>query len=163
MSQHAQIVYCGAKLTVSSFLIENDLWPFDMPLAAWNTFCGAGEGWGDALVPDTIHVVNISPACFQHDIDFCVSGRNWIAFMAANKRFRKNIVALTDAHLEGFHRYEAQVMAYAYYAAVTRLGWPSFCPDATPETWAESPAVKSKLHRLAMLNLQYDAPKEPTI
>jgi len=44
-----KISYWGADLTIPDFL--EPLWPHDLPPEAWPTFCGAGQGWGDAIVP----------------------------------------------------------------------------------------------------------------
>ena len=104
-------------------------------------------------MPDNIFGVNISPACFQHDIEYSVNDRNWLAFMAANWRLRQNIIALTDAHLTCAEREAAHVIADDYYVAVMAFGWHNFKPDATEENWRQSEIVKSKLHRLATHNL----------
>ena len=149
------IRYANAYLEISAFLVDNDLWPFDMPIDSWPTYCGAGEGLGDYIVPDHILGVCIAPACFQHDIEYAVNNRNWLAFVAANRRLRGNIIQLTDAHLSGVEKYEAWVIAEDYFAAVMAFGWPNFTPDATLDTWQQSKIVKEKLHRLAMHNLQY--------
>lgn len=58
--KYEQVEYYGAKLTMPSFLVA--LFPVDLPAKKWPTFCGAGGGFGDRVVPDRIHGVRLAPA-----------------------------------------------------------------------------------------------------
>jgi len=56
-----KIIRYGAQMEVADFL--EHLMPDepDLPLNMWPTFCGAGDGIGDRLVPDIIGGICISP------------------------------------------------------------------------------------------------------
>ena len=147
------IEHDGITLMVPTFIKDNDLWPYQLPLQSWPSFCGAGEGLGDYIVPDHICGINISPACFIHDCEYAVNDHNWMAFYSANDRLRKNIKSIVDTKLHGHDRIAGHAIADEYYLAVMMFGWPNFTPDATIKNWFESKIMKSKLHRLAMADL----------
>ena len=142
----------GANLTVPEFLVPS--WPYDLPLDKWPTFCGSGEGWGDAIVPDRIHGVPIGPAGLCHDIEWACSSRNLSAFMGSNGRFFLNITALIQAsNLPTWEMIRALIKAgVIYLAAVSTMGVLFFSwfskrrrEDLNP---FENPTVKSRLAKL---------------
>ena len=153
-----QINYAGALLEAPAFLAEKNhragpLWPFDLPLAAWPTYCGAGDGLGDWLVSDTICGVRVCPACFIHDIEWAIARRSYRGFQDANNRLLRNLNALTAAHhLAGVKAAEARTRAGLYWAVVSGpFGWLNFEPTGQdPDT---NPVVKAKLQRLARAKL----------
>ena len=95
MIEFTTIRYLGATLVIPAFLPP--LWPYQMPIEKWPTFCGAGDGIGDKIVPDRIHGVQMAPACFTHDIEWAVTPNTLKAFMLANWHFLRNCLALIDA------------------------------------------------------------------
>lgn len=146
------IINChGAMLEVCAFL--RPLWPFDLPLDKWPTFCGAGDGIGDIIVPDSLHGCHIAPACFQHDIEFSVCPNTRAAFLAANWRFYRNLRALCVVQTSGIRRIRVEIDCLIYYAAVSTAGRKFFKASAIEKTVCvdplKHPVVFSKLHRLA--------------
>ena len=117
-----KIAHRGAILTIPDFLAP--LWPYDLPPDRWPTFCGAGQGWGDQIVPDSIQGVSISPAGLCHDVEFSVSAKTISAFMGANGRFFLNIVNLIlVSDLETWKMIKALIKAGALYlTAVSTMG-----------------------------------------
>lgn len=59
MIETTVITYGGAQIEIPEFL--KDYWPLDQPLEEWPSFCGAGEGLGDKIVPEHICGVCVSP------------------------------------------------------------------------------------------------------
>ncbi len=82
----------GCRFWVPRFLAEH--WPHQVPLASFPTFCGAGDGWGDRVVPDRIFLLPIAPCCFIHDIDWTICAATEVEFHLANVRFRHNLLEL---------------------------------------------------------------------
>lgn len=156
MIEFAKIRYLGATLISPTFLVP--LWPYQMPIEKWPTFCGAGEGFGDNIVPDHIHGVQMAPACFLHDIEWAVTANTLGAFMTANYHFLRNCLALIGASdLSWCRKQLARVRCLGYFSAVSTIG--AICFKADPEDLVEvedlytHPVVKAKLHRLAMADL----------
>ena len=149
------IQHDGIPIQVPTFLVANDLWPYQLPLQKWPTYCGAGEGLGDYVVPDHIFGVSIAMACFIHDCEYAVNDRNWLSFCAANDRLRRNIKSIVDAKLDAPECIAGHAVADEYFLAVMTFGWPNFTPDAPVEKWFESKILKEKLHRLAMADLNH--------
>lgn len=140
----------GATLEMPGWLAE--LWPkdYDLPLEKWPTYCGAGEFWGDWLVPDICCWVNISPACLVHDIDFATLPRTWANFMTANWRLYRNIRALVWAHVdrENWSAIKVERRCLVYLVGTMIGGWGDFTPK--PELdWFLNSLVLKKLNRLA--------------
>lgn len=155
----------GATLTVPEFLVPS--WPYDLPPDQWPTFCGAGQGWGDAIVPDTIQGVNIAPAGLCHDVEFSVSAKTVSAFMGANGRFFLNIVNLILAsNLETWKMIKALMKAgILYLSAVSTMGvlffnW--FAGDKKEDLNPfANPTVMDRLQRLKEARDKYrDRPDE---
>lgn len=68
--------------------------PLEFPWDKWEkfpTYCGAGRGIGDLVVPDVIFGLKVSPVCFIHDVDFALGPPTWEGFHAANYRFLNNL------------------------------------------------------------------------
>jgi len=156
MIEFTTIRYLGATLVVPSFLVP--LWPYQMPIEKWPTFCGAGDGFGDKIVPDHICGVNMAPACFTHDIEWAVTPNTLKAFMLANWHFLRNCLALIAASDLGWlNKQRARARCLGYFAAVSTVGAWCFKADAEDLIVVKDlythPVVKAKLHRLAMADL----------
>lgn len=142
---YTTIDYRGATLEAPDWLAP--LWPHDLHMDNWPSFCGAGEGVGDWLVPESLYGACISPACFIHDIDFACNPRTRSAFQSANNRFARNIEALVAVQLTGAQRYFATAGAVRYWFFVTMFGWKHFNPEGI-NPW-QNKTVREKLNRLA--------------
>jgi len=74
----------------------------EVPDFVWPTFssknfppcCGAGGGWGEKLVPDSLIGINISPACFVHDWMYEYAPKDHDTFDQANSMMYRNILAI---------------------------------------------------------------------
>jgi len=119
---YVKIACWGAILTVPDFLAR--VWPYDLLPEEWPTFCGSGPGLGDAIVPDSIHGVRISPACLVHDVEWAISPNTFPEFMGANGRLFLNSVALIMASdLSTWQTIRAMNRAMtAYLTAVCTVG-----------------------------------------
>lgn len=104
-------------------------------------YCGAGNGWGERMVPDYIFgytrclpgplniAIKISPACYFHDLDYKLAGPTWEAFHAANSRLYANIRAIVNKQSQGYPavlRRHALRYPELYSQAVDTLGRPIF-------------------------------------
>lgn len=143
----AHINYLDVMLEVPEFLTE--LWPYEMALNEWPTFCGPDEGLGDLLVPDVVCGVVISPACFIHDIDWAICRKTYLDFQLSNSRLLHNMNELISKHVQNRHDYEKAIrISFAYWEAVSSpIGWANFSPCGT-DPWS-NPTVKKRLQRLA--------------
>lgn len=148
----------GAVLLAPSFLV--DLWPHELPLKDWPTFCGAGDGVGDKLVPDTMCFNNwfgghstayINPACFIHDITSAICDHTVEDFQFSNRLMLKNSISLVNSQLNFIHAWAARRRCVFYYRSVDVFGWFFFEPDGVDPY--SNPTVKSKLQRLAYASL----------
>lgn len=144
----------GAKLEVYDFLA--DLWPHNLPLKKWPSFCGAGCGIGDLIVPDTLFFghLHLAPACYMHDVEWILCDPTIKAFHAANDRLRRNLKALADAQLcSPWNGIAKALIANEYHFAVDTVGWlhfktMEFDKVNTPDP-LDNPSVRDKIHRLA--------------
>jgi len=148
-------VKCGkAKLTAPAWLAN--IWPDDMPPEDFPTFCGAGSGWGDWLVPDKFWGVNGSASCLLHDLGWATSADTVSAFLAENWYLAKNIRAQVLASDIAWWRKElATIRAWAlYFVAVSTFGAFAFDPRSKDdERPLDNPIVKARLKRLAMAHI----------
>jgi len=87
--------------------------------------CGPG-GSGDRLVPDTMYLLKVTPACAIHDWCFAV-WNNKAGFTLANNLFKNNMLRIISQH--GGNEYTKCLRrrrAITYYKAVHYFGEPSF-------------------------------------
>lgn len=144
---HVAIIYAGAVLEIPAFL--EPLWPHDMPLHHWPTFCGAGVGIGDWIVPDRISGVHVGPACLAHDLDWAIGDGSKKHWLASNERFGRNLKSLVRAQVADEDILSSALEDCDIYriAVSSPVGWCLYDPCGTdPYT---NPVVKSKLKRLA--------------
>lgn len=150
--KYTKIQAYGAILEMPGWLAH--MWPYDLPLDKWPTFCGAGRGLGDWLVPDSIYDAQIAPACFVHDIDWIVSPDSYRGFQAANNRFFCNLWALCRAQLPYNKLPLALLGCLRYWSVVSTVGMKAFNPSYVLDTYpADNKEIRAKLHRLAMARL----------
>ena len=151
-------VKCGEATLIAPYWLEN-LWPSDFPAARWPTFCGAGDGWGDKIVPDWISGVCISPACFLHDVGWATTKDSIDAFFTENWYFALNIRALIlSSKIKWWEKELAVLRAWSlYFVAVSTVG--AFAFDPLSEDWANplnNPIVKDRLKRLSLARILYE-------
>lgn len=136
-----------------SFLV--DLWPYDLPLEDWPTYCGAGGGIGDWLVPDVIWSARVCPACFIHDIDWAIADGSYKSFQEGNDRLKRNLMALTGAQLPKGVRLVANIRCNTYWLVVSSpIGWMNYKPCGTDPFL--NPVVDDRLKRLGRPSLGID-------
>ncbi len=91
--------------------------PLEFPFKTFEEFtsyCGAGKGIGDLVVPETVLFLKVSPACYVHDNMFELAAPTWYDFHASNSVFRTNIDSIIH------HRSHNIVMEHLrYYRSVT--------------------------------------------
>jgi len=137
----------GAMVEVFDF--AHRIWPFDLPLEKWPSFCGAGNGLGDRLVPEKAHGVCLSPACFQHDLDYAISPRVWAAFCAANYRFLRNSISLALAQSTTDKQLILSVLgSIRYFSAVSIFGWLNFQPTFAGGDPLDNIEVRERIKKL---------------
>jgi hypothetical protein len=123
------------------------LWPHDMLLDEWPTFCGPGNSLGDWTIPDEIHGVKVCATCFIHDCMWSTSIDSYASFQAANNVFLKNLLSTVKSQLSGIKRQLAYVRCLLYFAAVSTVGMIHFCPFCRNPY--SNPEIREKLNRLA--------------
>jgi len=99
---------------------------FEFPHPTFDGFpsrCGAGQGLGDAIVPEKILGLLISPACSIHDDDFGMAEPTWEAFHACNYRFLYNINSIIKYRSKSVVlKHLRMYRAVTYFNAVDTLG-----------------------------------------
>ena len=146
------ITYQKAKIQIPDFLA--DLWPVDLPLDSWPTYCGAGEGIGDLLVPERICGVDNSCGCFVHDIQWALADDSFFAAMVANWNLYCNLRAITLANYDHSKYSKGRVeRGCLKYFLGTIIGTvKSFTPDGSYEDPFASPTVKARFKKLATVH-----------
>lgn len=116
--------YDGVRLIVPDD--PRFFWPVQPP-TEFPSCCGAGEGWKEKLVPDTIFGVCISPVCWIHDRMYEFSKPLLSDFYQANDVFLVNMVRLLRAKSSSsVLRYFRNNRAMTYYEAVEEFGESAF-------------------------------------
>lgn len=90
------------------------------------TKCGAGEGIGDAIVPETILWLRVTLACYVHDHMWELSEATWKDFHHSNAVFLSNLITIilqmSDSSkvniLKNFRMYRA----VTFFNAVDTIG-----------------------------------------
>jgi hypothetical protein len=141
------VTYHGRDLMCPSWLVPLLPDEEELPLKAWPTFCGAGDGFGDWIVRDKICGCIIKPVCFVHDVGWACSEEEGDYFVRENWRFRHNLVAWVVPNLPWWRKANGYTLCYLYWLAVATLGQKHFAPCGTD--WATNPVVFEKLQRLA--------------
>lgn len=83
------------------------------------TYCGAGKGIGDLIVPDKLLGLRVSVACHIHDVSWAVAEATDEARNIADKMFLDNMQAIIKAKPgTWWQRAIRHMMAMGYYVAV---------------------------------------------
>ena len=85
-------------------------------------FCGAGNGIGELVVPDSILGVNIRLACFYHDLCWAIAPPNWGNFHISNSAFRDNIDYILEAESNKFMLFIRRHLGLNYFESVDVFG-----------------------------------------
>jgi hypothetical protein len=98
--------------------------------------CGAGEGLGEKLVPETIYFLSIRGACQIHDKMYW-KGKTSKDKQEADRVFLNNILRIIDANTSNsLLKWLRRRRAYKYYEAVANFGGAAFWKDKNkPEEW----------------------------
>jgi len=88
---------------------------------------GCGSGWNEALVPDSIYGLDISPACCVHDFMYAVASTTR---EQADDIFLSNLLDIIEAFDKWWYpTWLARHRAVTYYDAVRRSGGKYFGKD----------------------------------
>lgn len=87
--------------------------------------CGAGNGIGEKLVPETIWGLKITPACQIHD-QMYAKGKTQSDKEEADRVFLNNLLRIIDGNSNKVMRWLRSRRAYKYYEAVRDLGGPAY-------------------------------------
>lgn len=104
--------------------------PLDFPydtFKEFTSFCGAGRGIGDLVVPESIFWLKVSPVCYIHDIMWQMAQPTWTEFHQSNSTMMHNLLTVIEKRssnkwLEHLRNYRA----ITFYNAVDVLGEPIF-------------------------------------
>ena len=120
--QTSMVLFDGVPLIVP--VVNNS--PLEIPYKNFEefpSFCGAGKGIGDFIVPETVLWLKITPACYLHDIGWELADPTWMDFHAYNSMFRSNIDSIihykSNNTLFEHLRYYKSV---TFFSAVDTLG-----------------------------------------
>lgn len=103
--------------------------------------CGT-SGWKGALVPDTIYLLDIKPACNIHDYMYA-AGLTLAAKKEADRVFLNNMLRIIDAAggcslLRMLRRRRAKI----YYEAVHHFGGPAFWDGKNEPQTVQEPRLR---------------------
>lgn len=115
-----EIVFDGCKLLVP--LVEGE--PLQMPHDSFDDFrgyCGAGQGIGDALVPETFWGLRMSVGCFIHDCCWAISEASWKDFHHSNSVFLHNLNSIVETQSKWL-KHLRLYRCVTYYNAVDTIG-----------------------------------------
>lgn len=112
--------------TFDSLVLRVPVMPNGKPWDEWAgpdirdypTRCGAGEGIGDKIVPDTIYFLPISVACDIHDICWQIAPATEYARKESDYVFLYNMLTIIEAESNWFMRALRNQRAMVYYNAV---------------------------------------------
>ncbi len=91
------------------------------------SFCGAGSGIGDLIVPEYIGGMKCSHICHIHDEWWEACDPTWIAFLRGNMAFGYNLAVYLATGRGGFIDRAWRLFKGALYVgAVSTVGWKIF-------------------------------------
>jgi len=97
---------------------DNFVWPH-LEFAGFPPCCGAGLGWGEKVVPETILGQSFSPACCLHDECYRL-GKTWADFRQSNMLFLQNMLSINRASTSRTWLKNVRIsIIYARYIAVS--------------------------------------------
>ena len=79
----------GCELIIPTSIKK--FWPTQIAIDDFPSFCGAGNGFGDRIVPEKTIGLKVSPACFVHDLSWEICELSWAGFHQSNSIFLHNL------------------------------------------------------------------------
>ena len=158
----AEIEYSGAKLNIHPLLAL--VWPYDFPYQKWPTFCGAGSGLGDRIIPEYICKVRVSCVCGDHDIRWSVSEDSFAEALKANWILYQNLRVFVWQNCDKtkYKKSTIEFWCLWWFRAVCWGAMFHFSPLGGGDTG--NPEVNEKLARLDAAILKYkNELKEATV
>ena len=121
----------GVPLFMPGFVADN--WPV-LPIEEFPHFCGAGSGFGEKAVPDSLLGLYTSAACFIHDCCFCLLSPERQNWYIANGILVLNMLMLIIVNGSKWLVIPRSLIALQYFWGVmTQIGWGCF----TNREWVE--------------------------
>ena len=109
------------------YIVPVDFTFVDTFIFRYPTFCGAGEGIGDMIVPETIGGMRISHICHCHDESWKACDPRLVAFIKTNMMFGYNLSVYLSTGDGGFWKTAWRVVkGAAYVGVVSVIGWKIF-------------------------------------
>ena len=102
--------------------------PSHQLLTDFPSSCGAGEGFGQIAVPETMYLLRISAACAIHDDMFEHGAPTYAEFHQINGIMGKNLRAIIMAKSNWFMKFPRLIRAEEYFLVVDTVG--IFCYKA---------------------------------
>jgi len=91
------------------------------------SYCGAGQGFGDKIVPETAWGLYLTLACYVHDYMWDASTYSRHDFEQSNiVFFQNNVTIITKVSRSEVLKHIRLYRAVTMYDAVDSLGWPIF-------------------------------------
>lgn len=150
-----EIIYCDVKIDIHPLLAA--VFPFHIPPEAWPSYCGAGSGIGDRIVPEKIKMVVVSCLCADHDVRWSTCENSWFAAIQENFVFYKNlrnfVLALRDP--EKYSKSSVEAACFRWFLAVCWGARHHFNPLGGGDNGNIETAAKLK--KLAIAVAEYEA------
>ena len=117
-----KLIYYGV-----AYLVPEEFEFIDREICNYPSFCGAGKGIGDKIVPEFIGGLRISHICHGHDESFDAANYTFVDFIISNMMFAYNLlVYLSSKSGTRFSRYWRGIKGSIYVLAVCTIGWKVF-------------------------------------
>lgn len=103
-------------ITTDDFFFEN------VPLEEYPSYCGAGKGIGDLIVPETVWGLRIAVACHTHDDFWAKSEKSDRDYFLSNGIFLLNTLMVICNRSNLFLIMPRSYRAIKYFYAVNSIG-----------------------------------------
>jgi len=115
--------FIGPKQQIIKIVAPENIEFPSMFINDYGSYCGAGKGFGDIMVPEKIWGLPITIACYVHDIMWEMADGTWEAFHSSNAIFIRNILSCIRAlSTSGCLKRLRNYRAVTYYNAVDKFG-----------------------------------------
>lgn len=109
------------------YLVPEEFEFLNLPIQRYPSFCGAGKGIGDLIVPETIGGMKCSHICHVHDESFYLCSPTYAGFTKSNIMFAFNLAVYLSSKKSGFFKTSWRlVKGCVYVIAVSTFGWKFF-------------------------------------
>lgn len=100
----------------------------------FRSYCGAGRGIGDLVVPEKMYGLKVSPACFVHDKMWEMSKATWEDFHLSNGVFLTNLISIIESQSKNVVLKHLRLYrAVSYFNAVDTIGAKIFWKEKNEE------------------------------